>query len=115
VQRISDSAVLSLFNYDWPGNVRELENVLGRAMITMRPQDTIMELEHLPLLHRDKSGITPLPSAELRPLQEVLNEAERHAVVRALMETQGNRTRAAGLLGISMRSLFYKIEKYGLK
>src|SRR5208283_4292314 len=101
VQRISENAIQNLFGYDWPGNVRELENVLGRAMITMRPQDTILELEHLPLLPCDKIGSTPLPSAGVQPLEKVLNEAERNAIVRALMETQGNRTRAANLLGIS--------------
>ena len=115
VQRISDSAVQHLFDYDWPGNVRELENVLGRAMITMRPQDTIMELEHLPLLPCDRISSPPLPSVEVQPLEKVLNEAERNTVVRALKETKGNRTKAANLLGISMRSLFYKIEKHGLK
>ena len=115
VQRISESAVRNLLNYDWPGNVRELENVLGRAMITMRPHNTTMELEHLPLLPCDKTISTTIPSPEAQPLEKVLSEAERNAVVRALNETKGNRTRAANLLGISMRSLFYKIEKYGLK
>ncbi len=115
VQRISENAVQNLFEYDWPGNVRELENVLGRAMITMRPQDTIMEPEYLPLLSGARISCAPLPSAEVQPLEKVMNEAERNAVLRALKETKGNRTRAANLLEISPRSLFYKIEKYGLK
>ncbi len=115
VQRISDSAVHHLSDYDWPGNVRELENVLGRAMITMRPQDTILEREYLPLLPGDRVGSAPILSVEVQPLEKVLNEAERNAVARALKETAGNRTKAANLLGISMRSLFYKIEKHGLK
>ncbi len=115
VQKISESAVEDLLDYDWPGNVRELENVLGRAMITMRPQDTIMEREYLPLLPGAKISSAPLPSTGVQPLEKVLSEAERHAVVRALKETNGNRTKAANLLGISPRSLFYKIEKHGLK
>ncbi|MGD0283593.1 MAG: sigma-54-dependent Fis family transcriptional regulator [Dissulfurispiraceae bacterium] len=115
VQRISENAVQNLFDYDWPGNVRELENVLGRAMITMLPQDTVMELEHLPLLPCDKISIKPLPSVDVQPLEKVLEAAEQNAVERALKETKGNRTRAAKLLGISTRNLFYKIEKYGLK
>ena len=115
VQRISENAVRNLFEYDWPGNVRELENVLGRAMITMRPQDTIMELESLPILPGAKITCVPLLSAQVQPLEKVLNDAERNAVVLALKETNGNRTRAANLLEISTRSLFYKIEKYGLK
>jgi len=89
--------------------------VLGRAMITMLPQDTVMELEHLPLLPCDKISIKPLPSVDVQPLEKVLEAAEQNAVERALKETKGNRTRAAKLLGISTRNLFYKIEKYGLK
>ncbi len=115
VQKISESAVQRLSDYDWPGNVRELENALGRAMITMRPQVTIMEPEYLPLLPGVKISCLPLPSTEVQPLEKVLNEAERNAVMIALKETKGNRTKAANLLGISTRSLFYKIEKHGLK
>ncbi len=115
VQKISDEAVQNLSEYDWQGNVRELENVLGRAMIAMLPKDTIMELGHLPLLPCDKMNTTPAVSLHVRPLEKVLDEAERNSVIRALQETKGNRTKAANLLGISTRSMFYKIEKYGLK
>jgi transcriptional regulator with PAS, ATPase and Fis domain len=52
--------------------------------------------------------------APVRSLKEAVETAERHAVERALRETEGNRTKAASLLGISIRSLFYKIEKYGM-
>jgi transcriptional regulator with PAS, ATPase and Fis domain len=115
VERISEEAVRDLLSYDWPGNVRELENVLGRAMISMRPQETVMGLEHLPVLPCEKLGYTaPLPS-EVQPLERVVADAERSAIVRALQETKGNRTKAAALLGISMRNLFYKIGKHGLK
>jgi PAS domain S-box-containing protein len=115
VQKVSEGALQDLLLYDWPGNVRELENVMGRAMISMRPQDTVMELEHLPLLPCEKiSHASPLSGA-VQPLEKVMADAERGAIVRALHETRGNRTKAAALLGISMRSLFYKIEKYRLK
>jgi transcriptional regulator with PAS, ATPase and Fis domain len=97
-----------------PGNVRELENVLGRAMITMRPQDTVMELGHLPLFPSEKMDSAP-PSGQSQALEKVIAEAERAAIAQALDETKGNRTKAAALLRISMRSLFYMIEKYGLK
>jgi transcriptional regulator with PAS, ATPase and Fis domain len=115
VQKISEEAVQNLLDYDWQGNVRELENVLGRAMIAMRPKDTIMELGHLPLLPCDKMSSAPPSLLHVRPLDKVLDEAERNAVARALQETKGSRTKAANLLGISTRSLFYKIHKHGLK
>jgi PAS domain S-box-containing protein len=115
VEKISDEALHDLLGYDWPGNVRELENVLGRAMITMRPQETVMDLEHLPVLPCEKISYAPPLSVQVQSLEKTVSEAEKGAVMRALQETKGNRTKAAALLGISMRSLFYKIEKYGLK
>lgn len=115
VQKISEDAYQDLSAYPWPGNVRELENVLGRAMISMRPQDTVMEVEHLPLMPCEKlSYAAPAPGV-IQKLEKAVANAERFAIQRALEETKGNRTKAAALLGISMRSLFYKIGRYGLK
>ncbi len=114
VKGVSNAAMEALIAYDWPGNVRELENVLGRAMIAMRPQDTVMELQHLPLLAREKeksSSVSALPQS----LEQVVAEAEGAAIARALHETRGNRKNAAALLGISMRGLFYKMGKYRIK
>lgn len=116
VQRISDEALRNLADYDWPGNVRELENVLGRAMISMRPQETVMELHHLPVLPCGRStGATVAAAADVQRLDGAVAAAERAVIARALRETGGNRTKAAALLGISMRTLFYKIGKYRLK
>jgi PAS domain S-box-containing protein len=113
VERVSAAALRDLLVYDWPGNVRELENVLGRAMISMRPQDTVMNLEHLPLFPCVKPGEAPVP-AKSQPLARVVAGAERAAIRQALLETKRNRKNAAALLGSSIRSLFYKIEKYGI-
>lgn len=115
VQEVSEDALRELMHYDWPGNVRELENVMGRAMIAMRPQDTIMEVEHLPLLPCEKMGHVSSVPSQVQPLEKVMEEAEKAAILHALRETKGSRTKAAALLGISIRSLFYKIEKHGLK
>ncbi len=114
VNAVSSAAMEALIAYDWPGNVRELENVLGRAMIAMRPQDTVMELQHIPLFTREKSKSPPV-SAHPQSLEQVVAEAEGAAIARALHETKGNRKNAASLLGISMRGLFYKMGKYGIK
>ena len=114
VREISDEALQNLRDYNWPGNVREMENVLGMAMVTMGPREKEMEASHLPLLPGEADGIQPLSLAPVRSLKEAVDTAERHAVERALRETEGNRTKAAALLGISIRSLFYKIEKHGM-
>jgi PAS domain S-box-containing protein len=116
VQKLSEAAIEDLTAYDWPGNVRELENLLGRAMIAMRPQETVIDLQHLPLMPCEKIPVpASVSSGQLQPLEKTVADAERSAIQRALQETNNNRTRAAALLGISMRSMFYKLEKYGLK
>lgn len=114
VSKVDEKAMEILVNYHWPGNVRELENFLGRAMINMKPQETVLKLEHLPPLPGVSSSPAATETAEVQPLEEVLARAEREAIQRALAATGGNRTRAAALLGISVRSLYYKMEKYGL-
>jgi PAS domain S-box-containing protein len=114
VQKLSEAALQDLLYYDWPGNIRELENVLGRAMISMRPQETVMELEHLPLFPCEKPKDVSFPSG-LRTLEEITADAERSAIGRALAETKGNRKEAAALLHISIRSLFYKMGKYRIR
>lgn len=117
VKGISGEASGLLAEYSWPGNIRELENVLGRAMIRMRPQDRIIEAEHLPVLEPDKTGST-FPAPEFgtsRLLEEVLADAERNAIAKALKEAGGNREKTAALLGIALRNLYYKMKKYGLK
>ncbi len=115
VEKISGEALHDLLGYEWPGNVRELENELGRAMINMRPQDNVMDREHLPVLPCEKMTYAAAPPSQVQSLEKVVADAEKMAITHALQETKGNRTKAAALLGISMRGLFYKIGKYGLK
>ncbi len=114
VKGLTPRAMQAIVQYRWPGNIRELENVLGRAMINMRAHEKIIDYEHLPPLYTDPSDRAS-STAKARPLDEVLREAERNAIVRALEQTKGNREQTAQLLGISLRSLYYKIARYGLK
>ncbi len=85
--------------YDWPGNVRELENVLERAVILC---DDVIEPEHLPLTDE----------AHERPKR--FKDIERRAIEDALAVNAGNRTKAAEQLGISVRTLQYRLKEYGL-
>ncbi|MCX7569165.1 sigma 54-interacting transcriptional regulator [Tumebacillus sp. DT12] len=133
VEQISPLAVGKLIEYQWPGNVRELENAIGRAMINMKFTETVMEPHHLILYGHQAPGSggtatqpvawvaetvedADLPqTGELRSLDEVVGEAERLYITRVLRQTNGNKTEAAKRLGIAVRSLYYKLEKYGIQ
>jgi PAS domain S-box-containing protein len=117
VMGMAPEAVAELVKYPWPGNVRELENVLGRAMINMRPQERVIDTQHLPLLECEKINEAFLAleqTAVVRPLADVVADAERATITRALAETGGNREKAAKLLNVALRNFYYKIKKYGI-
>ncbi len=117
VKGIAPGALEVLLDYAWPGNIRELENVLGRAIINMRPQEVVIESGHLPLMESraDENRLSQSISQELQPLEKTLAEAERNAIARSLEDTGGNRQKAAQMLGISLRSLYYKMGRHGIK
>jgi DNA-binding NtrC family response regulator len=107
--------VTALFNrYDWPGNVRELRNVLERAVI-LAGEGTI-QVTHLP---RAFAGVPAPPIVEkaaeasaFKPGMTIA-EAERELIEVTMRHTKDNRTRAAELLGISVKTLFNKLREYG--
>jgi DNA-binding NtrC family response regulator len=103
---LSDEVINTLMSYDWPGNVRELQNVLERSLILSRHKDTLI----LPPLGTKTSSSLDVPSLPSVNLKEL----EREAIKLALKKTGGHRKKAAELLGISLRSLQYKIKEYGL-
>jgi len=117
-----DDEVLRVFrSYRWPGNVRELENVLARAIINMKYQERIIRVEHLPPLGWGTNRLSTEKGEECPHGIEMEVETLRRAVERAEVETIGralehasyNKTEAAKLLGISVRTLYYKMQKYG--
>ncbi|WP_044737313.1 sigma-54-dependent Fis family transcriptional regulator [Geobacillus kaustophilus] len=116
VEGVTDEAMARLLAYDWPGNVRELENVLGRAMIFMKFHEVMIDAAHLPPLASPSSAPAPRleMEEELRPLGEMVSRYEASLIEQALRRHRGNKTAAARALGISVRNLYYKLEKYGL-
>ena len=117
VTGMAPEAIAELGKYPWPGNVRELENVLGRAMINMRPQERVIDTQHLPILECEKINDALLASEQaviVRSLDQVVADAERGAIMRALREAGGNREKAAERLDIALRNLYYKIKKFGI-
>ena len=114
---IGDEAMLKLESYGWPGNVRELENVLERASI-LSSGGTIA-LENLPV---DIAGVasTPVTMAEGEvqnsfSIPVVTAQLEKKLIVEAIAYCNGNKAKAAKLLEISERSLWYKPDQYKLK
>jgi PAS domain S-box-containing protein len=114
VERISDGALQALQERPWPGNVRELASVIGRAMVAMKPAEKVLEAAHLPAFDRETAHRAAVGSSSgpARKLSEVLDEAEKAAIERALDETGGNREQAARLLGTAVRNLYYKMKKH---
>lgn len=116
VEGLTESAVQYLQTYDWPGNVRELENILGRAIIFMNYNEMYIDVHHLPPLHHEDQheliGSNLLPELEERPLEDLVAEFEGNIIHECLSRFNGNKTKTAQALGISVRNLYYKLEKY---
>jgi transcriptional regulator with PAS, ATPase and Fis domain len=105
---LSSEALERLLAYPWPGNIREMRNVLERALIVGRGAEQLGP-EHLPGEVGRSAG--PAPGAH-QPVS--LDEVERRHIEQTLRRHGGNRTRAAGELGISRATLINKIKAYAL-
>ncbi len=113
---ITDSAIKALSGYHFPGNVRELENVLERAATLC--QDGVIDTGDLQLRPKVATQETAVPNSSVSPgenLGDALEDIERDAIVRALEQTRYNKTKAAALLGMTFRSLRYRIKKLGIE
>ena len=104
--------LLALTRYPWPGNVRELRNVIERAVL-LEPGERLGDEAFANLVAGRAGGAA---GAFDLPLGGVnLAELERSLIEQAIARTEGNRTRAAALLGLSRDALRYRLEKFGLE
>ncbi|MEA1970683.1 MAG: sigma-54 dependent transcriptional regulator [Thermodesulfobacteriota bacterium] len=111
IKGLSNEAMDILMKYDYPGNVRELENIIERAIVITR--DQIISIRDLPF-----EEISPHHFADYKEggvLKDEIESLERKRIEQALDETGNNQTRAAELLGITERTLRYKLKKYDFK
>ncbi|MGE8204457.1 sigma 54-interacting transcriptional regulator [Heyndrickxia sp. NPDC080065] len=118
VEGITQKAMSELMEYNWPGNVRELENILGRAIIYMGYNEKQIDLQHIAVLTDNKHFLNASPhSIKIAPDQDLttlVERYERNVIKQTLEQNKGNKTATAKQLGVSIRNLYYKIEKYNL-
>jgi two-component system response regulator PilR (NtrC family) len=112
--RLSDAALAELAQYDFPGNIRELENVLERAMALSGGAEIGADELMLRPVAAEEGGGRAADGALGAPLPEYLDRVEREAILEALARTQFNRTAAAKLLGITFRTLRYRMQRLGI-
>lgn len=106
---LTTAAQEALAAYPFPGNVRELENILERALALMAGKEIdLADLRLAPAPEDDE------PAHGQAPLQDYLDEVEKQVILEALGKTRFNRTAAARLLGVTFRSLRYRMERLGL-
>jgi DNA-binding NtrC family response regulator len=106
---LTPDALEYLRGYEFPGNIRELQNLIERACILAGPEGKIQR-EHFPL---ERSRMAGDPS-DLLSLGMSLEQMENRMIREALERAQGNKTKAASLLGISRRALYSRMESHGI-
>lgn len=109
--RISEGALRALETYSFPGNVRELENILERAMALASAD--VIEADDLQLSIEESPE--ELVGRGSETLDDYLNRIEKQAILEALQKVGNNRTAAARLLGVTFRSLRYRLERLGIE
>ena len=106
IEGCAPDALELLMNYTWPGNVRELENAIERAVVLS--SSSLIEAKHLPAAIKPMaapSGMPVVPGATMA-------EVERYTILETLKATSGSTSRAAEILGISARTIQYRLHDY---
>ncbi len=110
VPRVHEDTMNYLIEYSWPGNIREMENVLEHCLNFV--EGDLIQTVHLPnYIRHQPAGEIVMPGQ----LREILEEAERTAIEKALRQCQGSKIKASEMLGISRASIYQKIDKYNIQ
>jgi DNA-binding NtrC family response regulator len=114
VNGVDDEMLSRLLAYDWPGNVRELRNTIERAVILCG--ESHLSARDLPPGFGSRSVLTtadPSPTSLQLEVGTTVDEAERRLILKTLESTLNNKTRAAEILGISLKTMHNKLKEYG--
>ncbi|MEQ1526409.1 MAG: sigma-54 dependent transcriptional regulator [Gallionella sp.] len=109
----SDEAMRALKSYSFPGNVRELENAIERALTLC--MGGVIEAQDLMLMSVEHGQVDKTAITGKYPLPDYLDKVEKQALEEALDQTNFNRTEAAKLLGLTFRTMRYRMERLGIK
>jgi len=122
VNGINKDALDVLTKYNWPGNVRELENIIGRAMINMDFNEIRISKLHIPLLiseknydNKSKGQKKDTVIKKYKNLKEAKENFEKKYLEKTYKESKKNKTKTAKELNVSIRSLYYKLDKYNIE
>lgn len=110
----SDDCMQRLAHHSWPGNVRELENVIERSMVLSEGNTLTTEFLPAELSHQTSSQREELLFWDTLSIKTNSKKLEKQLIMKALLKTRGNKTRAAAILEISLPALLYKIKEYGI-
>jgi DNA-binding NtrC family response regulator len=113
IKGLTASARNLLMNYSWPGNVRQLESAIERAILLCEGDE--LSVEDLPLEIRQESSPSNSFNFKLPPEGISFEDLEKSLITQAMEQTGWNITRAAKLLGLSFRTLQYRLEKFDMK
>jgi len=113
IRGLTASARNLIMTYSWPGNVRQLDSAIERAILLC--EGTEIDVEDLPVEIRQEGSAAGASSFKLPPEGIAFDEVERSFIMQAMEQTGWNITRAAKLLGLSFRTLQYRLEKFGIK
>lgn len=113
IRGVTAAARNLLLNYSWPGNVRQLESAIERAILLCEGEE--IDVEDLPVEIRQQDAPAAAFNFKLPPEGISFEELERSLIVQAMEQTGWNITRSAKLLGLSFRTLQYRLEKFGIK
>jgi DNA-binding NtrC family response regulator len=102
-----------MLNYSWPGNVRQLESAIERAILLC--EGDMITIEDLPLEVRQEARPVSDGAFKLPPEGISFEDLERDLITQAMEQTDYNITKAAKLLGLTFRTLQYRLEKFGIR